>query len=464
MIKKIKIIVPLLLMISIYNIFSQNPSGRFVDKVLLPNLDTLKLNRTYSEWWYGITGGVNLNTYYSQLQVPYNPGRVVDQSNKLFDYPKGLGAGLFAGLRGEWLPFGSSWGVMIDLYLWDYRHAIAQTDIITDTMYIINPEREKFRFQTKNNFTYLTLSPSVRFSLPIEHLYLFGGFDFELIIAQNAEKITKYEHTGSIDQVFNLNYNEVKSRVGFHIGSGYDIFLADFQHKWRIFFCPFISFNAGTVVLSDFGSSWNTFMLRVGFTVKLERDYIEEEILYYNPEYTPGPVFADAITIEDRIEFPGFEFNPLPANQLAYIEKPQIIVEISEKLQITPKKVEEPKVAKTDLIDPKKVEIFNYETTSDVTLDQKAMNYLDKLAEFLKANPNFEVRIVGHSDNVGTYEQNLRRSNLRVQNVINYLVKKGIPRSRMLARARGAVEPIASNTTDAGRRLNRRVEISIIEK
>ncbi len=398
------------------------------------------------------------------MSIPYNPGREVDDSNILFDYPKGLGAGLFAGLRGEWLPIGSNWGAIIDLFLWDYRHAIAQTDVITDTMYIHDPERRNFRYQAKSNFTYVTLSPSVRFSLPLDHLYLFAGFNFELMIAQNAKKVTKYENTGRIDQDFNLKYSNVKSRLGFHIGSGYDIFLADFQHQWRIFFCPFLSINAGTPVLSDFGSSWNTFMVRIGFTIKMERDYIEEELLYYNPEYVPGPVFAEVFPIEDRVQYPGIDYNPLPANQLAYVEKPQVVVEISEKLLVVPQKVDEAKITRTDLIDPKKIEVFNYETTSDISLDSKAMNYLDKLVEFLKANPNFEVRIVGHSDNTGTYEQNLRRSNLRIENIVNYLIKKGIPRSRMLARARGAVEPIASNTTDSGRRLNRRVEISIIEK
>jgi outer membrane protein OmpA-like peptidoglycan-associated protein len=447
-------------------LWSQTQDGRFVDRIVLSNNDTLRLDRTLNTWWLGLVGGVNLNHYTGTLTIPYNPDRWVKgdtNQNPLFEYPYGNGAGLFGGLRFEWLPPNKLFGGMADFKL-DYRQVTAETDVVTDTT-LIDPNKQNYVYQSVNSFLYFTTSLSFRYSFAIPYFYAFAGADAEIPLDYKATRRVKYEYTGDIEQDYKIEYSEWKPRLNFHLGVGYDVFVADFQHKWRAFISPFISFNFGTQVLTDFNSSWNTIMLRLGFTIKMEKDYIEADTLWFNPEAVPQPDYY-VKTFDDKIDvvFGGFsEANPLPAQQLAYVEKPEIVEEISERIAVR-KETDEGKFVSVGQIMPNKTQTFTFATTADTDLDPGMMAYLDRVADFLKANPNFEVRIEGHSDNTGTFEQSQRRSHLRYMSVVNYLAKKGIPKSRMPGRGRGAVVPAASNNTAAGRRANRRVEISIIEK
>jgi len=84
---------------------------------------------------------------------------------------------------------------------------------------------------------------------------------------------------------------------------------------------------------------------------------------------------------------------------------------------------------------------------------------LDDIVVVLKKNPALIIEIQGHTDNIGTSEYNRRLSERRAKAVKDYLVKKGIERKRLFAVGFGAIRPVATNRTDAGRSLNRRVEL-----
>lgn len=84
---------------------------------------------------------------------------------------------------------------------------------------------------------------------------------------------------------------------------------------------------------------------------------------------------------------------------------------------------------------------------------------LDKLAEYLHSKPTLKVTITGHTDNVGKKEDNLLLSQNRAQSVLNYLTAKNIDKSRLYSEGKGDAEPIASNDTEEGKQLNRRVEV-----
>ncbi|MCW1935857.1 MULTISPECIES: OmpA family protein [Pseudomonas] len=71
------------------------------------------------------------------------------------------------------------------------------------------------------------------------------------------------------------------------------------------------------------------------------------------------------------------------------------------------------------------------------------------------------VNIVGHTDSTGSQELNQSLSQRRAQSVANYLTANGVPGQRISAYGAGPSQPIASNTTDAGRAQNRRVEINL---
>lgn len=73
------------------------------------------------------------------------------------------------------------------------------------------------------------------------------------------------------------------------------------------------------------------------------------------------------------------------------------------------------------------------------------------------------VNIVGHTDSTGSAQLNQDLSNRRAQSVASYLMSNGIPSNRISAYGAGPSQPIASNSTEAGRAQNRRVEINLIQ-
>jgi outer membrane protein OmpA-like peptidoglycan-associated protein len=88
---------------------------------------------------------------------------------------------------------------------------------------------------------------------------------------------------------------------------------------------------------------------------------------------------------------------------------------------------------------------------------------LDTLANIMINSAKLRIEIRGHTDNIGTERYNKKLSVERAASVYNYLISKGIDKSRMKYRGFGTQVPIADNETDEGRRLNRRVEIIIVE-
>ena len=86
---------------------------------------------------------------------------------------------------------------------------------------------------------------------------------------------------------------------------------------------------------------------------------------------------------------------------------------------------------------------------------------LTELAQSLKKYPNSKLLIVGHTDSKGEDAYNQALSQRRANSAAAYLEAQGIARSRVGTSGRGELEPVASNDTDAGRQLNRRVEIAI---
>ena len=88
---------------------------------------------------------------------------------------------------------------------------------------------------------------------------------------------------------------------------------------------------------------------------------------------------------------------------------------------------------------------------------------LDRLANWMESEEEIKIRVEGHTDNVGKQELNLKLSQERVHNVKLYLMKKGIAEDRIETIGYGGALPIADNSKEASRKLNRRVEFEIIE-
>lgn len=95
-------------------------------------------------------------------------------------------------------------------------------------------------------------------------------------------------------------------------------------------------------------------------------------------------------------------------------------------------------------------------------LDSEAVEqYLDNLAEQLKSDKNKKVYIVGHTDSLGEPGTNRRLSERRAKKIRDILKSKGVPNRQIVPSGRGEADPVAPNTSEASRQLNRRVEIVV---
>jgi len=99
--------------------------------------------------------------------------------------------------------------------------------------------------------------------------------------------------------------------------------------------------------------------------------------------------------------------------------------------------------------------------TGSANVDAGFRPALRSVADSLRRHPNSSVRVVGHTDNVGSAALNNQLSQDRALAVARVLIENGITGNRIAVAGRGFYEPIASNTSVAGRAENRRVEIVI---
>jgi OOP family OmpA-OmpF porin len=87
---------------------------------------------------------------------------------------------------------------------------------------------------------------------------------------------------------------------------------------------------------------------------------------------------------------------------------------------------------------------------------------INKVGEYMKTYPTTTAVIEGHTDSSGGAEHNMKLSQQRAENVVNYLVEKiGIERSRLSAKGYGSTRRIAYNNTAEGRQKNRRINAII---
>lgn len=102
--------------------------------------------------------------------------------------------------------------------------------------------------------------------------------------------------------------------------------------------------------------------------------------------------------------------------------------------------------------------LFDFD--SDRIRPDAAKNF-QELANSLKKYGNSNLLIVGHTDSQGDDAYNMNLSLRRANSASAYLQSLGVPASRISTAGRGESEPVATNDTDSGRQLNRRVEVAI---
>jgi outer membrane protein OmpA-like peptidoglycan-associated protein len=115
------------------------------------------------------------------------------------------------------------------------------------------------------------------------------------------------------------------------------------------------------------------------------------------------------------------------------------------------------------VVQPDKLELKEklYFDWDQATLQPESYPVLDEAVLALKQNPSFKVQVEGHASSEGSDDHNQALSEKRAGTVLDYLVAHGIARERLAAKGFSSSVPVATNTTEAGRELNRRVEFTV---
>lgn len=156
----------------------------------------------------------------------------------------------------------------------------------------------------------------------------------------------------------------------------------------------------------------------------IEREREEDELIAVNPNITPE-------RREDILEEFEEELQNLESHPSVELRDDEIVVTLGDVL-------------------------FRFDSTE---LTQDATLELDRISQLLLKYDNFNIRVEGHTDNIGGEQINQEYSEERAQNVADYLMMRGVDSENVNTEGFGFTRPIAPNTTAEGRRLNRRVEI-----
>ncbi len=150
-----------------------------------------------------------------------------------------------------------------------------------------------------------------------------------------------------------------------------------------------------------------------------------------------------------RAEAPGY----IPVSENLDLTKAETYQELERNLTLVP--IEKGETVRLNNI---------FFETAKADLRPESFAELDRVVTMLNDNPNMEILIGGHTDNVGSQASNVQLSGARASAVEVYLVSKGIANARLRTKGFGDSKPVAANDTEANRQQNRRVEFTIVKQ
>lgn len=127
-------------------------------------------------------------------------------------------------------------------------------------------------------------------------------------------------------------------------------------------------------------------------------------------------------------------------------------------------KVMETSAATAASVCPPKINLHINFKFDSAEIKEESFGRIDKFADFLKCTPDYNAKIVGYADNIGTVSYNQKLSERRANAVVKVLIEKGVNSDKLSAVGMGESNSIATNMYEAGRAENRRIEAEFTKK
>lgn len=210
--------------------------------------------------------------------------------------------------------------------------------------------------------------------------------------------------------------------------------------------------NGWVKISGSFRSNGTERYLSVGnFSKKRIKDRLRKK-KWYIPNYFQmiSYVFIDNIQLYELLD------NAIKEEVIALDQHIDSNLQLPDTLPYT--LIEENYIYKLDEEDRVTLEKIRFEFGSDKLLPS-SYDDLELVLEYLNDNTDAKIEIIGHTDDVGNADANLKLSERRAKAVYTHFLKNEVSKERLSYRGKGDKEPIESNHTPQGRAKNRRVEI-----
>ena len=254
-------------------------------------------------------------------------------------------------------------------------------------------------------------------------------------------------------------HSEHSDKVSNNIGMYFSDTLVDSRSRMPLFFTPQV--NAENI-LDNNNNHWER--VRGVFVAKTAAKYLLIGNFYDDkytmtkrlPQGTGGAYyFIDDVTV--RKAMPYEKVTPAPGESIK--PRPKVVLKHDEIIATTQVKLDSIDYQVGNTVILKNI-FFEFDKATLLPTSQKELNNLyDNLIDY----PHLKIEIRGYTDSIGSDVYNQKLSEARAKAVVTYLHDKGIDSNRLSYKGYGENHPIASNSTDAGRQMNRRVEFYIKE-
>ena len=220
--------------------------------------------------------------------------------------------------------------------------------------------------------------------------------------------------------------------------------------------------------LTVFGSIGAEFDLTENLTLRSKYEYFDKDISNMSVGVNWSPKYRDHsfISQQNRIQKQPTPVKKVPDNNIINVFVPQRAAAKPQPIVIQrprPKVIHRPAPLPTPQykIVHRTLSGGSHFDSGSAQLTPDGRNTLNRLAQDLSKQTIKSIRIVGHTDSIGSSQSNLSLSYARANSVAAYLASRGVNRQLINTQGLGETRPVANNRTTRGRALNRRVEITV---